>query len=172
MRDLQSSRRPWLPRVAKRRSLRARRVLSVVGETLLLGQGALLWTWMAARSLLLFTELSSRETEELGEVEGRHSGPHTEPCRGKRPCALCPSCSFAAQFIGESLTYCGTFRLCGSVIGRSVPRGMSLSVCCAVIGVRPAWGRAWLGDALRSVFPLPAILSVAEGRAEGGGELI
>lgn len=42
VRDLQSSRRPWLPRVATRRSLRARRVLSVVGETLLLGQGALL----------------------------------------------------------------------------------------------------------------------------------
>lgn len=41
VRDLQPSRRPGLPRVAKRRSLRARRELLAVGETLLRGQGAL-----------------------------------------------------------------------------------------------------------------------------------
>lgn len=41
VRDLQPSRRPGLPGAAERRSLRARRELLAVGETLLRGQGAL-----------------------------------------------------------------------------------------------------------------------------------
>lgn len=95
---------------------------------------------MAAPSLLLFTKLRSRETEELGVVEGHCPAPRTGTCWGKRPCALYPKCSFAARFIGESLAYCGTFRLCGSLIGRNIPRGMSLSLCYRAIGGRAVWG--------------------------------
>lgn len=93
----------------------------------------------------MFTELRSRETEELGVVEGHSPAPHTGTCWGKRPCALYPRGSFAARFIGESLAYCGTFRLCGPLIGRNIPRGMSLSLCYRAIGGRAVWGRALLG---------------------------
>lgn len=81
----------------------------------------------------------------VGGGGGPLPAPRTGTRWGKRPCALYPKCSFAARFIGESLAYCGTFRLCGSLIGRNIPRGMSLSLCYRAIGGRAVWGRALLG---------------------------
>ena len=69
--------------------------------------GAVSVPWTVPRSLLMFTGLRSRETEERGEVDSQEE-PHNEPRArtARRPCALCLRLAFAATYIGARLAYC------------------------------------------------------------------
>lgn len=110
---------------------------------------------MAARSLLLFTELRSRETEELGVVEGRGSAPHRDR-PGEAPLRA------LSEMQLRSFVYRGVISILRSVPPlRPSDWSQHPPWNVLIIVLRSHWGAGGMGagsawDSLQSVFPLSA----------------
>lgn len=166
--------RPRLPRVAKRRSLRARRELLAVGETLLRGQGGSVLNVDGGSEFTLVYRTAQQGNGRVGGGGGPLPGTTYRNILGKAP----------LRALSEMQLRSSVYRRVISIL-RNVPplRPFDWSQhppWNVLIIVLPShWGAGGMGvgfarDSLQSVFPLSAFFFFlcGEGRAEGGGELI